>query len=81
MPCHGGYVFKNLSTTYSELTIEAGFIDEIIHSRAKMYAEAVVTRLKVEVVSAGLSDGRIGMDIMVIRPLVGTLLEWVNQRI
>lgn len=61
--------------------MEADFIDEIINSRAEMYSRAVVARLKAAVASAGRPDGRIWMVFMMIKLLVGTLLEFLNERI
>lgn len=71
--------WKKISTTCSDVTLEADFIDEIIDSSAGMYAEVVVARLKVEVAYAGLPDGRIEMVVMKMKPFAGTLLQSLNQ--
>lgn len=70
--------WRTISTACSEVKLEADFSDEMIDSRAEMYAEAFVAGLKVEAASAGLPDGSIGMFIISMKPLVGTLLEWLN---
>lgn len=64
-----------------DLRTESSLIDNIIYQRAGNYVRVVVSRMKIEASSPQLPQGRIGLVVLLMKPLVTTLLEWVNQRV
>lgn len=50
-------------------------------SRDENYCHAVVSWLKLEVASPNIPASRVGVVVLLMKPLVSTLLEWVNEKI
>lgn len=54
-------------------------MDDYISAGALGYARAVVSRIKLEMLSRALPEGKARIVVMLIEPVVQKVIEWMNQ--